>query len=126
MKDSYITAILTLLSQGTAAPADVFSRLEKVLAARGHSRMFGGIVRGVERQLATLEKTLTPTLVVARATDATHPAVAGLLTALAATDAPRVVVDDTIVGGHILRFRNREVNRSYKHALVTLYQHITT
>lgn len=104
-----------------------FARVRDVLIARGHGRLWKRVLREAERRIKRIAVRAQPTLVVARAELATAPTPA-LMRAqeeLAAGESPRVVVDPHITGGFILKKGFIRLDRSYKTALIKLYQRVT-
>lgn len=125
MARDYVQALLAALQSGIK-PEVLFRNLESVLAGRGHSRLLPRILRTLEREVGRLESHDIPTLTVGRQSDATSPLVKELKTELGVTAGDvQLIIDETIIGGAILRAKSTEIDASYKTALITLYQTIT-
>lgn len=125
MHDTYVTAVQTLLHAGEK-PDVVFANLKAVLERRGHLRLLPRILRVLEREVAQSEKSRQAKVIVARASDADSALVAELMQEIGTTKSQvHVLVDETIIGGAIVRHNHTESDASYKTALYTLYQSIT-
>ncbi|MFN3692620.1 MAG: F0F1 ATP synthase subunit delta [Candidatus Paceibacteria bacterium] len=124
MIKDYVLALKAALASGQK-PETVFANLSRVLARRGHSQLLGRILRILERELGRGATHLEPTLVVAREKDTKSPLVAKLMKALGVEGTPRVIVDDSVIGGAKLSHNHTEIDATYKTALINLYQAIT-
>lgn len=124
MIKDYVLAIKAALASGQK-PETVFANLSRVLARRGHSQLLGRILRTLERELGRGATHLEPALVVARDKDAKSPLVTKLMKELGVDAAPRVIVDDSVIGGAKLSHKHTEIDATYKTALINLYQAIT-
>lgn len=124
MTSAYVTAVVALLQAGR--PVDeVLANLARLLAHRGHTRLHRAILAAVVAKLRV--PTGAPLVKVSRASDATSPLVASLLQSLGARDtAPRVSVDDTLIGGAIVRVGHTEIDASDKTRLRQLYHAVIT
>lgn len=110
----YLLATKALLKDG-ATPGSVFSGLKLVLARRGHNKLYPNILRSLLRSLEEDRATSAPVLVVASEGDAKNM--------LAKTDpAARVVIDESIVGGHIFTKDWKRTDDSHKTKLLTWYR----
>lgn len=127
MKDHYINAVLTLLDAGTE-PAEVVRGLQKTLTARKHEALLLPVLRSVERKLTNRLDTTTPILTVAskNAYQLETERIATAMQTLGVTEQPIVHYDDTLIGGVVLEHNYQRVDASYKQALRTLFQTITT
>lgn len=121
MKDSYVTATLELLNNGTA-PDTVFSNLKKVLKERGHSSLLPSVLKALLSAYELSSKHTTALVVVADEQTATEKEVMAALSALGATSAPVVVVDASIIGGSQVIFNHKLIDQSYKTQLHNLYK----
>lgn len=125
MKKAYVTALVESILAGK--PVEVVLReLKALLARRGHERLWSQILKAAQRELEVKEKRGTPELVLAKAGAADESAVAAALKALgAATGDYTTTIDETLVGGFTLRVRGLFLDKSYKRALLKLYEQIT-
>lgn len=122
MKDTYITATLQLLATGTE-PELVFSNLKKVMDIRGESGLLGAVLGGLLKAYEQIEKNTTPTVIVATEKDATSSEVKNALELLGATKiTPKIIIDDTIIGGAEVLFNHKLIDLSYKTQLHSLYK----
>ena len=124
MIKDYVLALKAALASGQK-PETVFANLGEVLARRGHSQLLGRILRTLERELGRGTTHLEPTLVVARDKDAGSPLVAKLMKELGVETSPRVIVDDSVIGGAKLSHNHTEIDATYKTALINLDRAIT-
>lgn len=126
MKDIYTTALLELLAPDADADK-VLSGFKNTLLERGHSALYGPVLRKVLRQLSAAR----PSTVLTISSETARQDLAdAITTALAELDAPKdtepaVVVDETIVGGFIAEHGSKRQDHSYKSKLVSLYRNIT-
>ncbi|MBY0309806.1 F0F1 ATP synthase subunit delta [Patescibacteria group bacterium] len=126
MKDRYITAILSLLREHHDA-VSVIAGVRDVLTKRNHERLFPSIMRGVLRRLEDSVSGAEATVVVASEAELARnkEVIAKLLTSLEAKDEPRVVIDDSLIGGIIVSNNYQRIDTSYKRALASLYERVT-
>lgn len=126
MKNAYVTAFTESILAGTPVEAALVN-LRAVLQKRGHERLWSQIIKLSARQLEAKLARVTPQLMVARADSVSEAAIKEALLALgAAADTPHQTrVDETLIGGFVLRVRGQLLDKSYKRALITLYENIT-
>lgn len=124
MTHAYSEAVVSLLASGQ--PVDeVLPRLRTLLEKRGHERLYPRILATVTARLTDTKD--APVVKVSKASDAKAALVTALLTELgAAAAAPVVVVDETLVGGAVVRVGHQEIDASYKTLLRRLYQTVIT
>lgn len=126
MKDSYIQAVVALIADGQSVET-VLANLQTVLETRGHHRLYAAILAGVVTILEQRTEQDSVAVVVAHEADATSQAVQEILTALCATEAPRLLtIDPTLIGGAKAVYQNRHIDQTYKTALRHLYERVTT
>lgn len=125
MKRNYVAAVRELLAAGND-PVQVLSGLKKVLELRGHGKLLGSILRGVERELSG-ERTSAPKVTVADARHAEYfrEAIESSLAELNAGKEHQVIIDESLIGGYVAETRDSRIDASYKRALVELYRTIT-
>ncbi len=126
MRDRYITATLELLRDHQSVEI-VVAGLRDVLKARNHERLLGVILRGVLRRLEDGVSGRTPQVVVASEGDVETQKnlIADLLKKLESNEAPRVVIDQTLIGGVVVSNNYQRIDTSYKRALQALYEKVT-
>ncbi len=124
MITNYVLALKDALTSGQK-PETVFANLDAVLKKRGHSQLLPRILRTFERELGRGVGTSEATLTVAREKDGKSPLVDQLAKELGVESAPRIVVDETVIGGAKLRANHAEIDATYKTALINLYHTIT-
>jgi F0F1-type ATP synthase delta subunit len=127
MKDHYVQAVVELLRDGVAV-SDVVKGLERTLTTHRRASLLRPVLERVLVILSASDAT-TAVAYVAREEDekALQTEIKAHLATLEATDVPlHVVVDETLIGGSVVRYRDRAIDTSYKHALVELYRSITT
>ena len=122
MKDTYVTAVLELLNEGTE-PKTVFLNLTDVMEKRGHSSLLPSVLATLLSSFEQTEKNNTPTVIVASLKDAETTEVKAALKNLGAgAGTPTVIVDETIIGGAQVMFNHKMIDQSYKTQLHTLYK----
>lgn len=125
MKEHYIKAVLEMVHEGRD-PAEVLQKLREVLDRRGHSRLYHAVLRGVAR---VLEARGTKDATVVVASEAGYQkyqtVIEQALSEFGAKQSPEVIVDDTIIGGYIVEAEHKQLDKSYKTKLVSLYRNIT-
>lgn len=121
----YATALVDLM-EGGMTPEKALAHLDKVLARRGHEKLRKRILRATERMLARRSEFQVPTAYVANAETATHErrAISAALETLGADGPHHTEVDETLIGGFRIVAGGRELDRSYKRQLLTLYRRI--
>lgn len=124
MHASYTSAVMNLINDGHS-PKAVFAGLSRVLEARGHERLLPRITRMVLREVSRRSDGSKSQVVVATPADADSDLVASLCKELEIVDKPQVVIDDTVIGGALVRANHTQIDATYKTALITLYQNIT-
>lgn len=127
MKQAYITAVLEELLSGKDNEV-VISNLKSVLIKKGHERLLGSILRGALRQLEHDIVSKAPQIKIAKQD-------AGLLnramTALKDLGdevvlEPVVKTDDNLIGGFVVTAANKQIDASYKRALLNLYRKVVS
>jgi len=125
MKNTYVQAIIELIAKGREVEV-VLARAKTVMEARGHGRLYGEVLKEVVVALEQQSSSLTPQVVVARASDAVSPQVTKVLAMLDSENmTPVITVDDTIIGGVVATLGHRHIDLSHKSTLQKLYQAIT-
>ena len=125
MKDNYITAVLEALLAGKD-PEVTLQGLKKVLQEKGHTQLYPSVLRGVARVLES-RGTHDARVVVtdAAAYEKQKAAIDAALRELGAHDKPELHLDETIIGGYIAEAQGRQLDKSYKTKLVSLYRNLT-
>jgi|GEM_PF-946737 len=123
MKNHYINATLSLIQTGSD-PQSVLDGLLKSMQSKGHERLYASVLRGVVRVLETKKDSTQATVVVAKEADVEKYAsvIKETLTSLDAGSDFSTKIDETIVGGVIVKSNNTVVDRSFKTALTNLYR----
>lgn len=125
MKNAYVTALTESILAGTDIEL-ALTRLRARLERQGHLRLYGQILKASARVLGAKLKETVPQVVVAKAGGVSRET---LLSAIARLSADQTTyeeqVDETIVGGFIIRFKDQVLDASYKRRLLDLYRHIT-
>ena len=125
MKDTYATAVLELLNEGT--PLDtVFSNLKIVTESRGHKALLPAVLTALLSKYEQSERDNQPTVMVSNHKDATKNEVLVALKRLGAENStPKVVLDNTVIGGAIVTYNHKMIDQSYKTQLHNLYKATT-
>jgi F0F1-type ATP synthase delta subunit len=126
MKKAYVTAFVESILAGTPVET-ALANLREVLKTRGHERLWSQILKVSARELEAKLARVTPQLSVAKAGSTSEADVKAALVTLGAAreTAYDTSVDETLVGGFSLRVGGRLLDKSYKRALITLYEKIT-
>ncbi len=125
MKDNYVQAIIALLNAGRDLDA-VLEKTVLVMKRRGHYGLYGPVLKQLQADLEQARLQSAVTVTVARAADVELPAVASAIKTLLTEDqSPVVKVDETIIGGAIIKKDTTQLDLSYKTALYKLYKAIT-
>ena len=125
MKDRYIRATLALINDRHEVEA-VLSGLKDTLSKHGHEALYGGVLRGVLRELK--ERSVTTTRVTVAKEGDVNALAHAISTHLATLGAPgewETVIDNTLIGGVVVEHDSRRIDASYKRVLADLYQQIT-
>jgi len=125
MKNHYIQATLEMIQSGTDTEK-VFEGLQKTMQDKGHMRLYASVLRGVVRVLETKKVTSVATVVVAKDADVQKYAdvIKAALSSIKAGEDFSTKVDETIIGGVIIKGNNTIVDRSYKTILTNLYRSV--
>lgn len=126
MKNHYIQATLEMIQSGTDAEK-VFEGLEKTMQDKGHVRLYASVLRGVLRVLETKKDGAVATVTVAKDADVLTftDVINTALVSLNAGENFSTKIDETIIGGVIIKNNNTIVDRSYKTVLTNLYRSTT-
>ena len=129
MKQSYITALTDALNKNIDVDS-VLKRTEQLMIKKGHSRLWPAVLRGVIREMERRNQINTPQVIVATKTAETVLKDERLTKALTSVGADalstyNVSVDNTLIGGFVVRYRDRMLDVSYKRALTDLYHKVT-
>lgn len=124
MKQAYITALLDSLRTTTDVDGTL-SRTYSVLQKRGHIRLWPAILRGVLRELEAHTQADVAHVYVAKSTADVTAEIKQALASLGATDTYEQHIDDTLIGGYVVTYKDKILDASYKRKLVELYRRIT-
>ena len=125
MKKHYTEAALKMIQSGTDIDK-VLEGLRKTLTRKGHTRLYSAVLRSIVRILETHHDT-GAVVVVAKDSDTTKLAsdIDAILTELDAGKNFVTKIDQTIIGGVIVKNNNVVVDRSYKTKLTNIYRATT-
>jgi len=123
---SYATAIFDLAVRGDRTDT-LLARLDEVLAAHGHTKLKPDILRELARIAQEAEERETPTVTVARDEHETSLSdrIARARESLGASRPHRTSVDPRVIGGYRVEANHRQIDATYKTALLKLYRNIT-
>mgnify|MGYP001432838449 CR=1 FL=1 len=126
MKKAYITALVETVLAGKPVES-VLTQLKALMDKRGHSRLWSQVLKAAERELLVKERRIVPSLIVAQERGVSEDSIKEALTALgmAPQEPYHTSIDQTLVGGFTLRARGLLLDKSYKRALLKLYEQIT-
>ena len=117
----YVTAVVTALHNGIPLQ-EVLAGLRKTLSSRGRMKLQKRILHEVIGRLES-EGAGTATVILAskESEKKWKKAIAESLQDLGTDTEANVITDDSIIGGYILRYDHRRIDKSYKKALLELY-----
>lgn len=125
--EKYATAVRELIDAGK--PEDeIVKGMTRALRARGHLRLLPRILRILEQSAKTKNKREQPVLSVACAKDTeVHASAITQSQMLLGIGDKKIetVIDETLVGGYLIRHGSTQIDASYKKALITLYRAVT-
>jgi F0F1-type ATP synthase delta subunit len=124
MKKAYVATIVSLVLAGHPVE-EVLTKLKTVMAKRGHAKLYVQVLRAAERELAVKLVRATPTVTVAKTGALGEAEIVTALEAVGAQGESRVAIDPSIIGGHIVKYRDQLLDKSYKRYLLNLYQKLT-
>lgn len=127
MKQAYITAVLEELLSGKDNEV-VISNLKSVLIKKGHERLLGSILRGALRQLEHDVVSKAPQIKIAKQdADLLNKAMMALKDLRnEVVLEPVVKTDDNLIGGFVVTAANKQIDASYKRALLNLYRKVVS
>lgn len=125
MKNHYIKATLEMIQHGTEVEV-VVEGLQKTMNDKGHIRLYASVLRGVLRVLETKTETET-VVVVAKESDVEKNAdrIKKSLAVIEAGEDFSAEIDETIIGGVIVKDKHTIIDHSYKTVLTNLYRSAT-
>ncbi|PJC55855.1 hypothetical protein CO026_03445 [Candidatus Kaiserbacteria bacterium CG_4_9_14_0_2_um_filter_41_32] len=126
MTKNYIQAVLMLLKAGTPVET-VLVNLKRLLEKRGHSSLYGAVLRGLVSNFRLTNTSAVPQVIVANAKDIDSALVKKALLELQSNDTNfTTIIDESIIGGAIVSYKHRMIDQSYKTKLKNLYQSVIT
>jgi F0F1-type ATP synthase delta subunit len=122
----YSEALYKAVSGGMKLDA-ALSRLKEILKERGHDALYGKILRSAEARFRKDEGAGTLEVTVAKKGDekAFKDEIANAKERFGATHTT-IRIDESIAGGYIARTNDKEVDASYKSALLSIYRSLTS
>jgi F-type H+-transporting ATPase subunit delta len=126
MKQAYITALVNSLLEGKEVDSLLLST-KQLLAKKGHERLWPAILRGALRELERSGRANVPQVTLSKDSKETSAKLSEALKALGVEgDATyETKIDESLIGGFIVRYKDRMIDASYKKALVDLYRKVT-
>jgi F0F1-type ATP synthase delta subunit len=127
MKNHYIQATLDLILSGKN-PDEVILGLKKTLEAKGYTRLYPSVLRGVLRILETKKDTVGAVVTVASQSDVEKykTVINSALEKLTGSEDFSTHVDQTIIGGVVISDGKTVIDKSFKTTLLNLYRSITS
>lgn len=119
----YIQATYEVL-QGKDDSKQVLHALEEYLRKRGLTKMYPQILRGLQEKILRKNKYGIPKVVVAREKDLQTftTDIASALERLGTGGEHETVVDQSVIGGFIVRGAREQIDKSYKTKLLHAYR----
>ena len=126
MEKVYVQAVMELLGSGSKIET-VLGNLRVVMEKRGHAKALPAVLRAIVKALEQGTAEQIATVRVAREADipTLKADITSALATLGTDGTPTIIVDDMIIGGLIATYNHRQIDRSHRSKLVTLYQSIT-
>jgi F0F1-type ATP synthase delta subunit len=122
----YATALAKNIEEGRELK-DVLASLDRVLVKKGHEKLRPRILSELAHRF---EGRGADGAVVIVKDEADRKKFAGAIESalkeVGSEDTSEVAIDSTIVGGFILKTKDKQIDRSYKRALINLYRNIIT
>ncbi len=127
MKPAYIKAVIDKLLSGENTET-VIAGLKSALAKKGHSRLLGSILRGALRELEHDVVAKAPQIIVAKNDEAIISKAKAALADLSQSEslAPVVKTDESLIGGFVVKSGGKQVDASYKRALLEMYRKVVS
>jgi F0F1-type ATP synthase delta subunit len=121
----YIDATYSLV-EGGMDDASVLSRLKAYLEKRGLTKLYPLVLRGLIEKIRRKTKTSRAKVVLAREEDGSRYK-GDIMKACAQLGVTEydVVIDDTLIGGFIVKGKNERLDLSFKQRLLHTYQNVT-
>jgi F0F1-type ATP synthase delta subunit len=121
----YVEATYETLQNSTDTFA-VLESLRQYLSRRGLGKLYPAVLRGVVEKFRRKEKSGALTVVVAREADIKRheEEIARALQVLGETSGHAVKVDETMIGGYIVKNQDRRIDQSYKNRLLHAYHRL--
>lgn len=125
MKQAYIKAVLEQLLSGKDGEV-IIKNLKIALEKKGHTRLLGAILRGALRQLEHEVVAKAPQIKVAKNNEDLVAKAKATLATFSSDSVltPVVKTDETLVGGYVVTAAGKQVDASYKRALLNLYRKV--
>ena len=125
IKQAYITALTDTLLKDIEIDS-VLKSTKQLLIKKGHGRLWSAVLNGTLLELERRNNLNTPQVTVANITTEKNERLIKALEMIGAevSTTYQVSVDDTIIGGFIVRYRDRIFDASYKRVLIDLYRKV--
>ncbi len=126
MKNHYIQAVIDLIEDGRD-PSEIIKGLKKNLQEKGYESILPSVLHGVLKRLSAKSQNDSTTVTVARKSDLEKYSkmIKDALQEMGVDDSYETCVDENIIGGYIVKNKNKVVDNSYKKVLANLYHKIT-
>jgi len=127
MKTRYAKAAVALLREGKELDF-VLSGLQRVLATRGHEKLYLPILRAVVLILSKQSSTVPQVRVrdIPDAASYIEMIASDMADQFETSTIPTLIPDETIIGGYVLTYNHTSIDRSFKSKLIHLHRRITT
>lgn len=105
-------------------PVTVLHALKKYLERRGLTKLYPAILRGIIEKNRRSERSSTAKVTIARNSDfVTHESdILKVLADLDQTKGHQIHVDETLIGGYIIKSKDKRIDNSYKSKLLHTYR----
>ena len=122
----YTEAAYRLIREGKDEVA-VFEKLKRYLTGRGLAKLYPSVLRGLAEKVRRSDKQARTKVIVARERDAQLHAgeIERAVAEIGTGKGHDVVVDETIIGGFVVKGRDERLDKSYKSTLLHAYHRLT-
>ncbi len=124
IRDYIVATHQTLLKEGDVG--SVLKNLKTYLEKRGLMKLYPRILRGLTEKIRRVEKSSVPKVILARPHDEKKytKEITEALSKLGVTEKHEVHIDESIIGGFIVKGKNERADASYKSTLLHAYRRL--
>lgn len=126
MKYAYVTALTESILTGLPVDTALLN-VKSVMERKGHLRLWPQVLRATKRVLESRLASTLPRVIIAKDGLVSKESIESALQKLGVAETKNfsTVVDSSLVGGFVIRFRGLLLDTSYKQALLKLYRAVS-